>query len=66
MSAGGPVTLIVDDDAALGRVLVDLLAHEGIGAVHVASGRQALASLERGMDADNGRRTSLATSWDAS
>jgi two-component system, NtrC family, response regulator AtoC len=39
--------LVVDDDAALGKVLTALLSQAGLGADHVSSGREALVQLEK-------------------
>ena len=38
--------LVVDDDRAVGRVLVALLSQDGLEAEHVSSGREALTLLE--------------------
>ncbi|MCC7541991.1 MAG: sigma-54-dependent Fis family transcriptional regulator [Deltaproteobacteria bacterium] len=42
-----PVILVVDDEPAVGRVLVALLGQAGMAADHVLSGELALAALER-------------------
>src|SRR5436305_10455197 len=38
--------LVVDDDVAIGKVLVALLVQRGLEAVHVASAEEALKSLD--------------------
>jgi DNA-binding NtrC family response regulator len=46
MSNPSDAVLVVDDDAAIGKVLVALLRQRGLDATHVASAEEALAALE--------------------
>ncbi len=47
-AAGLPRVLIVDDDAAIRKMLVDVLSLEGFSAETARDGREALALLEAG------------------
>ena len=46
MSKPSDAVLVVDDDEAIGKVLVALLRQRGLDAAHVASAEEALAALE--------------------
>jgi DNA-binding NtrC family response regulator len=46
MAEKGECVLVVDDDVALGRVLVAMLGQAGFSSVHVTSGAEALRRLE--------------------